>query len=285
MRKGFKVAVAALLFLGAAAAVALWLSRQDMAVLDPKGMIAVQQRSLIVTASLLMLIVVIPVLLLTIAFAWKYREHNDKASYAPEWDHNHLAECFWWGIPIVIISILAVITWKSSYALNPFKPIAADKKPLTIQVVALNWKWLFLYPEQGIATVNFVQFPVGTPITFELTADAPMNSFWIPRLGGQIYAMPAMKTKLHLIANEEGCFRGSSANISGSGFAGMVFTAQASSQGEFDAWVQSVQHSSSCLSWDAYRELVAPTSYDPAAFYVLTQSDLFERILMQYQQN
>ena len=162
-----------------------------------------------------------------------------KAKHAPDWEHNYIAEYCWWGVPIVIIVILAVTTWKSSHDLNPFKPIESEKKPLAIQVVALHWKWLFIYPEQGIATVNFVQFPEKTPINFEITSDAPMNSFWIPQLGGQIYAMPAMRSKLHLIANEIGSFRGVSANISGKGFAGMTFTAKSSSEEDFDAWVQS----------------------------------------------
>jgi len=282
MKTKFKIALLALIFLAMAALSIAFLLTQDIAVLDPKGMIAVKQRKLILTATWLMLIVVIPVFILTLAFAWKYRAGNAKAKYTPDWEHSHLAECFWWGIPLVIIVILAVITWTSSHELSPYKPIETGKKSMTIQVVALDWKWLFIYPEQGIATVNFVQFPEQVPISFEITADAPMNSFWIPKLGGQIYAMPAMKTKLHLIANEQGNFRGSSANLSGVGFAGMTFTATASSQEDFDRWVQSVRQSPNRLSLEEYEQLAKPTEYHPVAYYILAQDDLFDRIVMKY---
>ena len=237
MKKIFKILIVVLLLLGVGALTALYISNNAIPVLEPKGMIGERESELLITASLLMLIVVIPVLVLTLAFAWKYRESNTKAKHAPDWEHNYIAEYCWWGVPVVIIVILAITTWKSSHELNPFKPIASDKKPISIQVIALDWKWLFIYPEQGIATVNFVQFPEKTPVNFEITSDAPMNSFWIPQLGGQIYAMPAMRSKLHLIATEPGSFRGVSANISGRGFAGMRFTAKSSSDEEFDQWV------------------------------------------------
>lgn len=282
MKKIFKVAIFVLLLLGAAASIVLYISTHNIAVLDSKGMIGKQEYDLIVTSSLLMLIVVIPVFVFALIFAWKYRASNTKATHAPDWEHNYIAEYCWWGVPVVIIIILAAITWKSSYALSPFKPLESDKKPIAIQVVALQWKWLFLYPEQGIATVNFVQFPEQTPVNFEITSDAPMNSFWIPQLGGQIYAMPAMRSKLHLIADEVGNFRGVSANISGDGFAGMTFTAKSSSQEDFDQWVQSVKQSGKNLSLDGYNQLVEPSSYDPAAYYVLGQLDLFDQIVMKY---
>ena len=151
-----------------------------------------------------------------------------------------------------------------------------------IQVVALNWKWLFLYPEYGIATVNFVQFPENTPINFEITSDAPMNSFWIPQLGGQIYAMPAMRSKLHLIASEVGSFRGVSANISGRGFSGMNFTAKSSSEEDFNQWVKWVKKSPKRLDMDAYDQLLKPSEYHPVEYFLLMQGDLFDRILMKY---
>ena len=213
---------------------------------------------------------------------FRYRASQKKSKHTPDWEHNSIAECCWWGVPLVIVVILAVITWRSSHELNPYKPIDGDQKPLTIQVVALDWKWLFIYPEQGIATVNFVQFPEKTPISFEITADAPMNSFWIPQLGGQIYAMPAMRTRLHLIADEMGSYRGSSSNISGKGFAGMVFTAKSSSQEEFDEWVESVKQSSDHLTLEEYNQLAEPSEYNPVASYVLMQEDLFDQIIMKY---
>jgi cytochrome o ubiquinol oxidase subunit II len=282
MKKTFKIVIITLLLIGAAAASAVFICTHDIAVLNPRGMIGKKESDLIITASLLMLIVVIPVFILTWFFAWRYRESNVKAKHTPDWEHNTIAEYCWWGVPLVIIVILASITWKSSHELNPFKPIVTGKKPIEIQVVALDWKWLFIYPEQGIATVNFVQFPEQTPIDFEITSDAPMNSFWIPQLGGQIYAMPAMRSRLHLIANETGSFRGVSANISGEGFAGMTFIAKSSTEEEFDAWVDSVRGSSNHLGMDEYHQLVVPSSYNPVAFYVLSQGDLFDRILMKY---
>ncbi len=282
MNKKFKVAIITLVLLGIVAGTVLFFCTQNIAVLNPKGMIAIKQRHLLITATWLMLIVVIPVIILTMAFAWKYRASNKSAKYTPNWEHNYIAECLWWGIPCVIIVVLGVITWKSSHDLDPFKPIDTGKKPLTVQVIALQWKWLFIYPEQGIATVNFVQFPEQTPINFEITADAPMNSFWIPQLGGQIYAMPAMRTKLHLIASEVGTFRGSSANISGTGFAGMVFSAKATTEEEFTQWVQSVGQSPNRMTLDTYNELVKPSEYNPVASYVLVDGDLFEQVLRKY---
>ncbi|MBI5273962.1 MAG: ubiquinol oxidase subunit II [Chlamydiales bacterium] len=282
MMKKLRVIALALLCFGAIAATFWFLSSNNIAVLDPKGMIAIKERKLLVIACLLMLIVVIPVFVFTIFFAWKYRQSNTRATYSPDWAHSHLAESLWWGVPLIIICILGVFTWKSSYDLHPFKPIDTGKKPVVIQVVALDWKWLFIYPDQGIATVNFVQFPEKTPIDFEITADAPMNSFWIPELGGQIYAMPAMKSTLYLIANENGLFRGCSSNISGKGFAGMTFNAKATSQADFDQWVQSVKQSPKLLTMEEYNQLMKPSEYHPVILYQLKQKDLFDRIIMKY---
>jgi len=282
MKKTFKIVFFVLLVLAAIALSGLYIGNHDIAVLNPKGEIGIKEKDLIVTSSLLMLIVVIPVFIMMSFFAWRYREGNEKAVHAPDWEHNYIAEYCWWGIPLILIGILAVITWKSSHELNPFNPIKSDVKPLKIQVVALQWKWLFIYPEQGIASINFIQFPEKTPIDFEITSDAPMNSFWIPQLGGQIYAMPAMRTKLSLIANEIGSFRGVSANISGEGFAGMTFIAQSSSSSDFDKWVQSVKLSNKGLSGDGYRQLVEPSANNPVSGYVLEQPDLFDQIIMKY---
>lgn len=281
MKKIFKIVIVVLLFLAAIAVSALYISNHEIAVLDPKGLIGEKERDLIITSSLLMLIVVIPVFIFALVFAWKYRE-TAKARHEPDWEHNYIAEYCWWGVPLVIVAILAVLTWKSSHELSPFRPIESDKKTLQIQVVALDWKWLFIYPEQGIATVNFVQFPEKTPINFQITSDAPMNSFWIPQLGGQIYAMPAMRSNLYLIANEPGSFRGCSANISGDGFAGMKFTAKATSEEDFDKWVQSVRQSGKNLNLDEYNELLKPSQFNPIAYYSLAKQDLFDWIIMKY---
>lgn len=282
MRRTLKIALIAFFVFALLAWLLLHFSPQSMVVLDSKGLIGVQQRNLVYIISALMLIVVLPALFLTFFFAWKYREGRKGEKYTPDWDHSILAEVIWWGIPFLIIIALSVVTWRSSHALDPFRPLVSDHKPLKIQVVALEWKWLFLYPEQGIATVNVVAFPSHVPLQFEITADAPMNSFWIPQLGGQIYAMPAMRTQLHLMANEEGSYRGCSAQLSGDGFAGMTFTAEASTEEAFSAWVASVQKRGKALNFSEYQKLVKPSQYHAVQFYKLVQPDLFEQILMKY---
>lgn len=250
-------------------------------VLEPSGFIAEKEKNLILTSSILMLIVVVPVLLMTVFFAWRYRESNTKAKHTPDWEHNAIAEYFWWGVPFVIILCLAVITWKSSYELSPFKPLASDKKPLKIQAVALQWKWLFFYPEQNIATVNFIKFPQNTPLDFEITADAPMNSFWIPALGGQIYAMPSMRSSLRLIAQKTGTFRGLSANISGTGFAKMSFEATSLSDDDFSSWIDEASNATG-FGWGDYNILSQPQTPGEKALYRLSEGTLFEGILMKY---
>lgn len=271
-----------LLLCGALLVVFGLLHGHTVSVLDPKGSIGEQERQLIVFALLLSVIVVLPVFIMLFLFAWRYRESNPKkVKYSPDWDHNIFIETVWWLVPSILILILSIVAWNSSHKLDPFKPLAGDK-PLTIQVVALDWKWLFIYPEQNIATVNYVQFPVDRPVTFNITADAPMNSFWIPQLGGQIYAMPGMATQLHLKAGSAGSFRGSSANISGRGFAGMTFTAKASSQQDFNNWVKSAKKSPNHLSFKAYNQLAKPSLNNPASYYASTTPKLYDIIIMKY---
>ncbi len=267
------------------AAVIVGLSFLDIgtiAVLVPMGEIAAKQKSLLVISTLLMLIVIVPVFIASILIAWRYHEGNKKAKYDPSWENNNWAEFIWWMVPCVIIAVLSVLTWKSCYELNPFAPIKSETRPLKIQVIALQWKWLFIYPEQNIATVSFVQFPKETPLDFEITGDAPMNSFWIPQLGGQIYAMPAMRSELHLIAHEEGVFSGFSANLSGKGFSGMTFQAKSCTQEEFDAWVQQAKMSKDVLNQATYDELRKPSEYVPPQTFLLQKQDLFETVIMNY---
>jgi cytochrome o ubiquinol oxidase subunit 2 len=259
----------------------VWFSL-DVVILNPKGLVAYKELEIITITTILMLLVVIPVFLLLAYICWKYRSSNKDAVYDPNWDHNIMAETIWWGFPLLIIFILSLITYTSSHELDPFKPLKSDVKPLRIQVVALQWKWLFIYPEEKIASLNFFQIPENRPISFELTADAPMNSFWLPQLGGQIYAMPAMRTELHLIADKPGDYRGSSANISGTGFAGMTFIARASSKEDYEAWVKKVQQSDKSLDGKEYDALVKPSSYVPVSLYVLKEDNLFDSILMKF---
>lgn len=249
-----------------------------IAILAPKGFIALEERNLLLIIQALMLLIVIPVYLFTFIFSWKYNAQNKNAKYDPDLVDNRVAEYFWWGIPTVLTLIIAILTYVKTDQLDPYKPIASDKPAKTIQVIALQWKWLFLYPEEQIASVNFLQIPVGTPIRFEITADAPMNSFWIPHLGGQIYAMPGMKTLLHLIADQAGDYRGSSANLSGAGFSGMHFVTRASTEEEFQNWVESARASAQALD---YKELAKPSKDNPAATYQFEPA-LFDQIVMKY---
>lgn len=260
---------------------AVYWQSERIAMLDPKGVIAEKELDLMILATLLMLVVVVPVFILTFYISWKYREENTKAIYSPDWNHSHLAEAVWWGFPLAIVAVLSVIAWESSHELDPYKPIQSETKPLTIQVVALQWKWLFIYPEQKIASVNYAQIPENTPINFEVSADAPMNSFWVPQLGGQIYAMPGMKSQLHLIAEKTGSFSGSSANISGEGFSGMTFEVKSTSSDDFDQWAKTVRQSSPPLQQDSYQALAKPSKYAPPTTYSLQKEDLFHWIVMK----
>ncbi len=260
----------------------MYLSKQNIAVLNPKGPIALKEYHLIIFALLLSLLVVIPVFTLLVVFAWKYREGNTKSKYSPELDGNRFAETVWWVIPTILISILAVVAWRSSHSLDPYRPLVSNTKPLTIQVVAMNWKWLFIYPDQKIATINYFQIPNNTPIDFNITSDAPMNSFWIPQLGGQIYAMPGMSTQLHLLASGNGTYNGVSANISGNGFAGMTFTARSTSAESFNNWADSIQHSNNKLSLAEYNKISIPSENNPIVYYATTDQDLYNNIVYKY---
>ena len=254
-----------------------------MTLLDPVGQIGVDEKNLIITATLLMLLVVVPVILMTLVFAWKYRASNKNATYAPKWSHSTKIEVVIWTVPILIIIALGVITYKSTHALDPYRPIESDVKPVTIEVVAMDWKWLFIYPEQGIATVNKIVFPANTPVNFRITSDTVMNSFFIPGLGGQIYAMAGMQTKLHLIANKNAELDGISANYSGAGFTGMKFKAIATSQAEFDAWVNEVKASPKQLDQAEYAALSKPSQNNPVALYSSYAPNLFQTIIDKYE--
>lgn len=282
MNKKFKIALAIILPLLFITVLFLLVRGHTIDLFSPQGQIAEKQRNLLIFASALSLLVVVPVYVLAFGIAWKYREGNKKAKYAPNWGHSKKLEITWWTLPTLLIIVLSVVTWNSSHDLDPFKPLASNKKPLTVQVVALEWKWLFIYPEQNIATVNTLTIPEKTPVNFQITADAPMNSFWIPQLGGQIYAMSGMSTKLHLEADQTGIYRGSSANLSGDGFAGMNFETHSVSNKDFDAWVSAVQDSNNFLSLATYNQLAEQSKNNPPANYSGVQTRLYDTILGRY---
>ena len=255
----------------------------NMTLLDPKGQVGLDERNLIITATLLMLLVVVPVIVMTFLFAWKYRASNTKAVYTPKWSHSTKIEAAVWTIPVLIIIALGYVTYKSTHALDPYRPLESDVKPITIEVVSMDWKWLFIYPEQGIATVNKIVFPAHTPINFKVTSDTVMNSFFIPGLGGQIYAMAGMQTKLHLIANQNAELEGISANYSGAGFTGMKFKAIATTQEDFDAWVNDVKKAPKQLEKAEYEALSKPSQNNPVELYSAVTPNLFQTIIDKYE--
>lgn len=282
MRFKFSLALAFLIAIAITLFVFLYPYGVNSSVLRPSGTIALEERDLIALSTVLMLIIVIPVLLMAFFICLRYRASNKKAKYAPYWDYDLWAESLWWGFPLVIVIALSVVAWRSSFALDPFKTLSASEKPLHIQVIALQWKWLFIYPEQKIATLNFVRLPEKRPVHFEITADAPMNSFWIPALAGQIYAMPGMRSQLHLVADESGNFRGSSANLSGTGFAHMSFNVVASSQQEFDTWVEKAKQSQHLLEKESYNLLAQPNIHPEEETYGLADENLYDRVVMKF---
>jgi cytochrome o ubiquinol oxidase subunit 2 len=251
------------------------------ALLNPQGPIASSELGLLVNSTLLMLIVIVPVFALLFFFAYWYRAGNKKAKYMPEWEHAKVDELIWWAIPFEIILILGALTWSSTHELDPRKALS-DEKPLVVEVVALDYRWLFIYPEQKIATVNYIRIPVGKPVRFDVTADAPMNSFWIPQLGGQIYAMTGMVNSLNLEATQAGTYAGSSANYSGEGFAKMKFIAEASPQEDFDRWVIETKSSSLYLTQDLYDLLREPSKDSSVVYYSEVENNLYNTIVNRY---
>lgn len=275
--------IAVALAVGCALLVIFLVLTSDSALLThPKGTIAHSELHLMTTNVLLMLTVIIPTLILLLTTAWKYRARNSKAEYDPEHSLGAIAELALWTVPSVIVAIMTVITWHATHKLDPFQPLKSEIKPLTIQVVALDWKWLFIYPEQEIATVNFVQFPARTPIHFELSADnSPMNSFWIPQLSGQMYTMTGMVTSLHIMADEPGEYAGRAAEINGQGFADMTFVAKSCSPSDFDEWVTHVKQSPLQLTDSVYQELSSRSTNNPIVLYSHVDKEIFHKIVMK----
>jgi len=281
MQRKIQIIYVALISMGLLLATVAFFWSTRVQIIHPSGMIAEKERDLLVFATLLMMVVVIPVFVLTFVFTWKYHVQNKNSKYLPNWDHSVSLEALWWGIPLIIVAVLSVVTWDQTHKLDPYKPIASNKEPLTIQVVALQWRWLFLYPQQGVASINLFQFPKDRPVKFEITADSPMNSFWIPELGGQIYAMPKMQTELHTISDRVGKYRGSSANISGKGFADMVFVAEVVEEEDFDRWIQSAKQAE-VLDFAGYRALARPTEDREEKLFRLDDLKLFDQVINQY---
>ncbi len=260
----------------------------NLVLMDPSGDVAVQQRNLIIASTGLMLLIILPVIIATIVFAFRYRATNTDATYTPDWHHSTQLEVMIWTAPLLIIIALGALTWISTHVLDPFRDIsridasqavAPGTKPLVVEVVALDWKWLFFYPDQGIATVNELAAPINTPIQFKITSATVMNTFFVPALAGQIYAMAGMQTKLSAVINRQGVYDGLSANYSGAGFSHMHFKFHALSQDGFNAWTAKVKGSSKPLDLDVYRQLEKPSEEVPVIYYSSVKPNLYDSIL------
>ncbi len=282
MRNALKVLFVVLIALELLFLAVLYFGKVDVQLLSPKGLISTEQRNLAITAVLLMLLVAAPVYIAVFVTAFRFREKGKNEKNIEEHIHSRKFELLWWGAPSIIIFILSFIVWNKTHALDPYKPLYSSVEPIKIQVVALRWKWLFIYPKENIATVNFVQFPEKTPVNFELTSDAPMNSFWIPSLSGQIYAMTGMSTKLHVLANEMGDFPGTAAEINGEGFSGMKFLARSSSREDFESWVTQIKSGPAVLTGREYERLSKPSQYEKASYYSTVEENLYESIIKKY---
>ncbi|MDX1528366.1 MAG: ubiquinol oxidase subunit II [Gammaproteobacteria bacterium] len=267
---------------------AIILSGCEWVVMEPSGDVARQEAQLIWISVLLMLIVIVPVIVLTLLFAWKYRESNRAADYDPDWHHSTTLEIIIWTVPLIIIMVLGGITFVATHRLDPYAPLSRidantpvteETRTLEIEVVSLDWKWLFLYPEQGVAVVNELAAPVDRPIRFKITSGSVMNSFYIPALAGQIYAMSGMETLLHAVINEPGVYDGFSGNYSGHGFSHMYFKFHGMDDAGFDAWIEKVRANGGALTEDRYIELEEQTTKHPVVYFGSVQEDLYHDIL------
>jgi cytochrome o ubiquinol oxidase subunit II len=256
-------------------------SCQPAGILDPRGPVASAQRLLLINSTEIMLVVVIPVILAILVFAWWYRSSNTRAARGDDRGFEGRIEFVIWSIPALIVILLSGVIWIGAHQLDPRAPIPANAKPLRVDVVALDWKWLFIYPDQGIAAVNQLVVPVGTPLNFRLTSATVMNSFFVPQLGSQIYTMGGMTTHLNLLAAETGEYPGFSANFSGDGFADMRFLVKAVPAGDFAAWVKQARASGSALDAPGYAALAKPSIAVPPATYRSVEPQLFEHIIDQ----
>lgn len=263
--------------------IVLVLSSENALVVHPKGIVAQNELDLIIINIILMLIIIVPTYILLFTVVWKYCISKKKTEYEPEHSYGFKGELIMWGLPSIIVLALSIFTWNKTHELNPYNPLDSSADPLVVQVVALNWKWLFIYPEQGIATLNYLQIPERTQIHLKLAADgSPMNSFWIPQLSGQIYAMTGMSTQLYLMANGLGEYTGKEVEITGEGYADMTFQVKSTSLKDFDEWVEQIKKSPHHLTRDVYNELVKPSINKSVIQYTEVEKDLYLKIIRKY---
>ena len=250
----------------------------DLAVLSPAGPIDEAERLILLDALTIMLAIVVPTLLAILAFAWWFRASNTRARYLPTWAYSGRIELIVWSIPALVVFFLGGVAWISSHELDPARPLDSSAKPLEVQVVSLDWKWLFIYPDEGVASVNYLAIPVGTPVSFELTSSGVMNSFFVPQLGSQIYTMAGMVTRLYLQADQPGSYRGMSAQFSGDGFADMYFNVEAVAPGKFSEWVDAARNVGVGLNVTTYAELAKPSAAVAPFTYRSVAPGLFDSI-------
>ena len=255
------------------------LSACNRGVLDPVGPIAAQEKQLLINSTAIMLAIIIPTMIATVAFAWWFRRGNTKAEYRPDWEYSGAIEMVVWAIPALTVMLLGGIAWIGSHDLEPSKPLPSKSPPLKVDVVSLDWKWLFIYPDQGIATVNQLVVPAGTPVSFRLTSATVWNSFFVPQMGSMIYTMPRMATRLNLQADKPGVYNGLSSHFSGHGFPGMQFKVQALAPDQFAKWAQDAHASALKLDQAGYAALLKPTSYVKPVTYGAVLPNLFDAIV------
>ena len=248
-------------------------------ILDPVGPVAAAEKQIMINSTAIMLAIIIPTMLATVAFAWWFRAGNRKAKYLPDWEYSGAVELVVWSIPALTIMLLGGITWIGSHDLDPSRPLKSANPPLKVEVVSLDWKWLFIYPDQGIATVNQLVVPAGTPVSFRLTSATVWNVFWVPQMGTMIYTMPRMTTRLNLQADRQGAFEGLSAHFSGDGFPGMQFKVHSLPADQFAMWAQSARGQGSALDARGYAELSKPSSYVKPMTYGAVAPKLFDAIV------
>lgn len=253
-----------------------------MLLLDPKGPVGDAERTLIIVAFVLMLIVVVPVFIMTLCFARRFRASNAKAIYMPKWNHSTGIDLVIWLLPFAIVTALGILAWNETYRLDPYRPINSDVKTVHIEAVSLDWNWLFIYPDHDIAVVNQLVFPAHTPLSFKITSDTVMTSLFIPQLGSQIYAMAGMETRLNLMASETGVYQGQNQQFSGRGFSDMHFKATAAPRDQFERWVRNVKQSSNKLDLPRYEELEKPSIGYPVTYFSSVKPGLFLDIMRKY---
>jgi cytochrome o ubiquinol oxidase subunit 2 len=262
-----------------AAAVSLVTVGCNRGILDPVGPIAAQEKQILINSTAIMLAIIIPTMIATVAFAWWYRRSNTRATYRPDWEYSGAIEMVVWAIPALTVMLLGGITWIGSHDLDPAKPLKSNVPALNVEVVSLDWKWLFIYPDQGIATVNQLVVPAGTPVSFRLTSATVWNSFFVPQMGTMIYTMPRMATHLNLQADRQGVFEGRSAHFSGDGFPGMQFEVQSLPADQFAMWAQGARGAGPALDSRTYAALSKPSSYVKPMTYGAVAPGLFDAIV------